>query len=428
MSRPRLLLLADAFDSQGGGEIVVAHLAGALRERWDVAVLTTSRHRDDGGEEDGITIYRVRSAYHMRLRPLLSLANPMVTGKAAAIARRFRPDVVHAWNVHTHLSYESLRRIRGLGLPIVLTYQDAQPFCYSKFKCWIRSEDACPFAPDYLANPRACRSCRQHYWLLPPRNRLVQAYLRRSVDRGISVSAALRDALAANGIAVAEVVHNGLPLDHPDLRGADGARARARHGWGGDRLVVTGGRLHFFKGQLLALAAFARLHERHPDARLVILGKPDGFRDRLHAEATRLGLLERVSFPGFLDAPAYFDCLAAADVFLNLSIYLDPFPTVNLEAMAMGVPVVGTCFGGTPEAVRDGETGFIVNPFDVAGVADRTALLLGDASLRSRLGEAARRHVEARFAVETMAARYERTYAEVMEAGPSRRAAVVAGG
>jgi glycosyltransferase involved in cell wall biosynthesis len=422
--RPRLLLMADAFDNRGGGEVVVAHLAYALRDRWDVAVLTTTRGPDGSVEEDGLPVFRVHSAYHPRLRPLVSLFNPMVGAKVSAIVRRFRPDVVHAWNVHGHLSYDALRRARRAGAPVVLTYQDAQPFCYSKFKCWIEPVggrgglQTRPYRPpatarSYRANPRGCRSCGQHYWLFPPRNRLVRAYLRRYVGRPVSVSAALADALAANDLPGATVVHNGLPLGDPALVEADGDRARTRYGWGAEPLLVTGGRLHFFKGQQQAVTAFAQIAARHATARLVILGDRGWFRDSLAAQAADLGLADRVSFPGFLDRAAYHDCLAAASLFLNLSMYLDPFPTVNLEAMALGVPVVGTCYGGTPEAVIDGETGVIVNPYDLEAVASHSLSLLGDADRWARLARAGRERVARLFPVERMAARYEEIYGGV---------------
>lgn len=421
MSRRRLLLLADAFDGRGGGEVVVGHLAHALRPRWDVAILTTTRGPSEIAREDGLTVFRLHSAYHPRLRPLVSLANPLVTPGAGTAIRRFRPDVVHAWNVHGHLSYDALRLARRAGVPVVLTYQDAQPFCYSKFKCWTDPEVGCPERPDYRADPRTCRSCRQHYWMFPPRNRLVRSALRRRVDRGVSVSAALADALTQNGIPAADVVYNGLPLDDPALVGASGARARARHGWGDGPLLVTGGRLHFFKGQRLAVEAFAGVAVERPDASLVVLGERGPFRDGLAELAADLGIGDRVLFPGFLDRAAYHDCLAAADAFLNLSTYLDPFPTVNLEAMAMGVPVVGTCYGGTPEAVLDGETGFLVDPRDVPGVAARALALLDDPSLRERLGAAGRRRVEREFPVERMAGRYEAIYANLHVGGTPHR-------
>jgi len=234
--------------------------------------------------------------------------------------------------------------------------------------------------------------------------------VRRYVDVGVSVSRALADALEDNGIPVGEVVHNGLPLDDPALVGADSERARRRHGWGDEPLLVTGGRLHFFKGQNQAVDAFARVAARHPTARLVILGDKGWFRDSLAERAAGLGIADRVSFPGFLDRVAYHDCVRAADAFLNLSTYLDPFPTVNLEAMALGVPVVGTLLGGTPEAVKDGETGLLVNPYDVDCVAERALALLTDRTLRERLGENGRRRVREELPVERMAARYEAIY------------------
>jgi len=408
--KPRLLLLSDAFDNRGGGEIVVAHLARALRERWDVAVLTTTRGTASDGVDAGLTVFALHSAYHPRLRPVMSVANPLTLREVRDVLARFRPAVAHAWNVHSHLSYVALALAARAGARVVLTYQDAQPFCYSKFKCWIDPAAPLPEHPDYRASPRDCRSCRQHYWMLPPRNRLVRTLLRRYVAAGVSVSRALADALDANGIPVHNVVHNGLPLDDPALVGADGGRARARHGWGDEPLLVTGGRLHFFKGQNQAVDAFARVAARHPSARLVVLGDKGHFRDGLEARAAGLGIADRVSFPGFLDRAAYHDVVTAAAAFLNLSTYLDPFPTVNLEAMALGVPVVGTLLGGTPEAVTDGETGFLVSPYDVDAVAERALALLTDTGLRARLGEQGCQRVRERFQVEGMAARYEAIY------------------
>src|SRR3954451_24116353 len=357
--------MADAFDMRGGGEIVVAHLSAALRERWDVWVLTTTRGDDAVQQGDGLTDHQIHSADHPRLLPVASFMNPMLSGKISCVLRDVRPDVVHAWNVHRHLSYDALRLAHRSGARVVHTYQDAQPFCYSKYKCWLDPSAPLPEEPDYRAAPRNCRSCKQHYWTFPPRAPLVRSWLSRYVDHGVSVSAELAEALRQNKIQVDQVVPNGLPMDDPAFVGADAARARTRHGWGDEPILVTGGRLHFFKGQNQAVDAFARVAAGHPTARLVILGDKGWFRDPLEQRAPGLGLTPRVSFPVFLDRAAYHDVLAASTAFLNLSTYLDPFPTVNLESMALGVPVIGTRLGGTPEAIVDGETGFLVNPFDL---------------------------------------------------------------
>ena len=108
----------------------------------------------------------------------------------------------------------------------------------------------------------------------------------------------------------------------------------------------------------------------------MILGDKGEFRDRLEEHVAEYRPDRPGQLPGFLDRAAYHDCLAASSAFLNLSTYLDPFPTVNLESMALGVPVIGTRLGGTPEAILDDETGFLVNPFDVEDVAAKALRLI----------------------------------------------------
>lgn len=408
--RPRLLFMADAFDMSGGGEIVVRYLSDALRDRWDVSVLTTTRGPDAVTQADGVTVYALHSRYHPRLRPVASFMNPLLTRKITRVLREARPAVVHAWNVHSHLSYDALRLAHGTGARVVHTYQDAQPFCHSKYKCWLDPSAPLPERPDYRAAPRDCRSCRRHYWTFPPRAGFIRTWLGRYVDRGVSVSAELAEAMRQNGISVREVVPNGLPLDAPAFTGASAPRARERHGWGDDPILITGGRLHFFKGQLQAVDAFAKVAARHPTVRLVILGGEGEFRDRLATRVAGHGLAERVSFPGFLDSGAYLDCLAASTAFLNLSTYLDPFPTVNLESMAMGLPVIATRLGGTPEAIVDRETGLLVNPFDIDDVAEKALMLLREPGLQCRLGTNGRSRVRDCYTVQQMAARYEAIY------------------
>lgn len=99
---------------------------------------------------------------------------------------------------------------------------------------------------------------------------------------------------------------------------------------------------------------------------------------------------------GWLDEVEMKKALCMADIVLVPSVYLDPFPTVNLEAMAAMKPVVGTCFGGTPEAVVDGVTGFVTNPYDTGQMADKIQYLLDNPDIakkngRSRLSEGRKR-------------------------------------
>ena len=99
---------------------------------------------------------------------------------------------------------------------------------------------------------------------------------------------------------------------------------------------------------------------------------------------------------------------------LNLSAYLDPFPTMNLESMAAARAVVGTCFGGTPKAVKDGVTGYVVNPYDEAQQASQIGLpgVLKNPDEATQLGNAGRVRLLERFTVEQMTARDEAVYEE----------------
>jgi glycosyltransferase involved in cell wall biosynthesis len=79
----------------------------------------------------------------------------------------------------------------------------------------------------------------------------------------------------------------------------------------------------------------------------------------------------------------------------------DALPTVLLEAIASGIPVIGSRLTGIPEIVDHGENGLLIEPGDVAGLANAIATLLDDSKLRRRYGRAARDKAERRFDVET---------------------------
>ena len=85
---------------------------------------------------------------------------------------------------------------------------------------------------------------------------------------------------------------------------------------------------------------------------------------------------------------------AASSVVLVPSICFDALPRTVLEAMALGKPVVATCYGGAKEAVIDGVTGFVVNPFDTGRMAEKVLEILKDPE---RFGQAARARIEAEF-------------------------------
>jgi glycosyltransferase involved in cell wall biosynthesis len=105
------------------------------------------------------------------------------------------------------------------------------------------------------------------------------------------------------------------------------------------------------------------------------------------------------------------------DVFVLASIW-EGMPNAALEAMAVGLPVVATGVGGTPEVVADGETGLLVPPRDPDGLSQAIARMLHDPELWRRMGQAGRRRVGQRFSVERMVRQTERLYEELLSEPP----------
>ncbi len=153
---------------------------------------------------------------------------------------------------------------------------------------------------------------------------------------------------------------------------------------------------------------FAKIQERVPSV-LVLAG--DGpQRPEAEAEAERLGITQRVRFLGKVDAVA--DLLRAADLYL-LPSASESFGLSALEALACGVPVVASDVGGLPEVVVDGETGALVAPGDIDGMAERALELLTDADRHaaSRAGGVARAKL---FGTDKVVPLYEDLYRRVV--------------
>lgn len=181
--------------------------------------------------------------------------------------------------------------------------------------------------------------------------------------------------------------------------GLDASAVRERFGLGERPVVVCVSRLVERKGQDVLVRAWPGIRRAVPGAALLLVG--DGpLRGRLEAAARDGGVGGDVVFAGGVpnaDLPRYY---AAGDVFAmpcrtrRGGMDVEGLGIVFLEASASGLPVVVGNSGGSPDAVRDGETGYLVDGRDDDAVARRIVTLLTDGPLRRRMGEAGRRWVE----------------------------------
>lgn len=376
----RILYLTDEFGEAvtGGAGVIATELAQGMAEAGEAVSVIA-----------GKTFPGSRSA-------LFSLLEHRV--------KTFKPDIIHLHNIHETFSFRLLPRLSHLGPPTVITLHDTTALFGRKY-----------FPPE---TRRAAPSLgiRETIRIFSPFAQLARRLARRSL-RALKGRAAVSNALAAvfaeAGISGITVIHNGIRLRDWASEPRETEAFRKRFSLEGKRVLLITGRLNDAKGGEAALLALRRLLPRVPDVRLLAASTREGYGEKWLHRARALGVREAVTLTGWLPRTQMPLAYAVSHVVLVPSLYLDPFPTVNLEAMAAQRPVVGTCFGGTPEAVADGVTGYLVNPLQTEAFAARIRELLLKSEKARAMGEAGYRRVRELFTVETLVQKYRAWYDEI---------------
>jgi glycosyltransferase involved in cell wall biosynthesis len=245
-----------------------------------------------------------------------------------------------------------------------------------------------------------------HGWAFNPSEPVAKRIMYRVVERMMAplaskVICVSQDSLnrgVANGIGEQRMVaiHNGIPDVIPSIRATPGSNEA------GSIRVVNVARFAPPKDHETLLRAV----QRTPGVTLDLIG--DGPAESGARQlATDLGIADRVRFLGNRRDVA--ELLADAQVFALCS-RSEGFPLSTLEAMRAGLPVIVSNVGGAPEAVVDGETGFVVADNSVSGWADGMSRLVGDPAMRSRMGEAGRARYEELFTFDRMYTRVASVY------------------
>lgn len=290
-----------------------------------------------------------------------------------------RPDVVHAHTIAWHMGYGWIGHVARAGIPVVFTAHDAMTVAYGK----VHGDEAHPVRRDVRRAGIAWN---------PLRNMRVRNLLHACGAR-IAVSDALSSYLRSRGVPIDRTVHNGvdttfwMPGDRREARNALGIAADTC-------AFLLAGRLGYDKGVQAVLSALPE------DAVLMLAGETYG----QGAGDSRVRSL------GTLDASGMRRAYAACDAVLVPSVYLDPFPTVCLEAMSCARAVVATCHGGAKEAVRDGLEGWVLDPRDEAALGQRLSWCTEHRDALDAFGERGRLRACADFTlvrfVETMLGMY----------------------
>ena len=359
-----LLALADALDPQRYACHLLLPAEGQLSERWRSA-----------GRPLHIIPYRGATTFFL---PALWARFPVVN-RFGDLLRREKIDIVHS-------DYHSLPMMapaaKKVGVPLVFTL-------------W-------------------------GWWFKP---KFWQRRFFRDLPATVARSIAIRDGFLGSPPfmpkAEIPVVYSGVDLTQFHAHG-DGDRLRDEIGIPRDcPLVAMIARFQRVKGHHTFQAMAEVVARQKPDANFIVAGDDvfgvaadQRYRDQMLEAATRNPLLrDRLHYIGFRDDVE--QVYAAADVVVCASEF-ESYGRANLEAMACGKPVVSTNRGGPLETILQGETGFLVDPDDVAGMAKAVLRLLEDENLREQIGRAGRHHVQQHFSTSAAAEAYARVFEDLL--------------
>lgn len=404
----RILVLSDRIppENSGGAEKVAWTFAqGLATHGHDVTVLSATDRSPFEDVRAGVPIHHVHARWRPRFTAYWSLYHPRVAAQVSTKLDDLRPDLVLAFNIHTGLTYHSLTLAKRRGIPVIHHLQDAMTFTYGKLVHFATPDARCPIRPELYRLPPLYNLRRYRFRYNPIRNAVIRRVL-AGVDRLTCSSAALRDAIVANGGRAPEVVYPGVDAAAFDTTPERVAALRARLGLEGCRVILVAGRLTPLKGSIQLLRAMQRVFPARPDARLLILTRATLEQQGLVGDEFR-DVRSQIVIGGWLEGETLAAAYRLADVVTTPSICLDVFPTVNLEAMAAGKPVVATCFGGSPEAVEDGVTGRVVQPLDTEALSGALAELLDSPGRAAEMGAAGRARFEKMFTANHATARLD---------------------
>jgi len=405
----RILMLSQFYSPIiGGGAIHVRSLSKELVSRGhDVTVVTLWHEGLAAFELDhGIRLYRIRSSFG-RMSWLFGdkgrqyappFPDPEVMLALRLIITHEQPEIVHA---HNWLVYSFLPLKAWSGARLIVTLHNYSLSCAKTLLLYHGTPCEGPA-------PLKCLICTAEFYGAKGLPILLANWVMGLIQQGVvdmflavSQAVALGNGLVDNPQHF-QVIPNFMPDDVSMLEGdADPYLAQLPDE---DYLLFVGalGRL---KGVDVLLRAYAGLSNPPP---LVLIGYPTPEWSALVVDCPR-NVLVLQNWPRFAVMKAWHRSIMA----LVPSVWPDPCPTVVMEAMSTGCPVIASRVGGLIDLVADGETGLLVQSGDPLALQQAIECLLANPHLRSSMGQAALRNV-VEFQASTVVPRIEQVYQEVL--------------
>ena len=403
----RILMLAQFYlPTIGGEERHVTNLSAELAARGHQVSVATLWHKGFARfeSEEGVRIHRIRGTLQ-RMEAIFSykdrqfappFTDPEVLWALRRIISEERPDIIHAhnWIVHSFTPLKAWSRAK-----LVMTLHDYSLVCVQKRL--MRHGVRCS-GPAFVK----CMNCAADFYGIGKGVPSTLANLiwgeieRRTVDMFLPVSRSVAEQTRLEKSRVPyRIIPNFIPdnLEAPE----NDAHALLAQLPENDFLLYVGD-LMPDKGIDVLLEAHAQMNNQMP---LVLIGRPvTGYLERIPPNVLHLG-----RWPHSAIMQAWSRCTIA----LIPSICPDACPTVAMEAMAMGRPIIASCIGGLIDIIVDGQTGLLVPPGDPQALREAIQGLLDDPERRECMKMVARQRV-VEFQAKSVVPRIEQVYREVL--------------
>lgn len=390
----RILLINDHIHFCGGGDAVF-RLEREGYERAGFAVHTFSHAPQNPTEAGPRDVVEIESTSALVRKMGKFIAAPHVSHSLRSTLQSIRPDLVR---VHLVSKYPASILPELLGYRVIMTLHGPNLFCATSWGNLKADSLECELGIGLKCWTRRC---------MPLSNTLLYtqlfARLRTSLTSGDFLfhcpSRHIQEKIEGLKFGPSFQMPLGIDQIFMDCE-------PAKHD--GRPTIVYAGALIDAKGVLLLPDALQRIRQQIPDVKLVVCGTGVAA-ERLRTEFVNRNLMDHVDLRGFVGREEIVREYRKAHVLLVPSIWSEQFGLVGPEALACGVPCVGSRVGGIPEWLLDGEHGFLVPPGDSGALARRTVDLLKDREMRLRMSYAGRQYARRVHDPET----YKRRWLEI---------------
>ncbi len=390
MSKLKVLIINDKGSGTGGVSIYVRTLKKLLLDRgYDVKVLSSDIYsKGDYPFYD----YLFKGFKEESLaRVVLYIFNPFSYFKLKKIIRDYKPDIIHLNNVLSQASPSICPLLNKV--PSVMTIHGFSLICpfnkidYMKKICNKKFGKQCYH----------CLNKKYPYFLIKHN---LYKYFFKKLDKFVTVSNYLKKEFKKEGFDNIVTLHNKIPLlEFSEIKSND---------------LLYMGRLSNEKGIVYLINAMKKVLKYFPNIKLNVVGAGDE-EDKLRDLVNKFNLRNNIYFIGELSHNKILEYYKKSAVVLIPSICPDSYPTVTMEAMSVGRPIIASRLGGLPEQIEEGKTGFLVPPRNPEAIAEKIIYLLKRPKLMQKMGLEGRKKAEKEFNINDYTKKIEELYKKVIK-------------